>query len=164
MDRTGTAGVHPGDRTADIVAIQQVLARYPHAVDDRDWESFDQVFTHDAVCDMTAVGLGTTNDRDVLVDLFARIDHPVAHHLVDPVIAFDGPDHAAVVSKWWVVLADRTGMSGTYTDDVVRTAAGWRIRRRRVTPRQDGTRRPVPLYRDVTSPDQGGSTDSWRRS
>ncbi len=140
------------DTTGDLVAIQQVLARYPHAVDDRDWDAFGRVFTADVVCDMTAVGLGTTEGRDALVELFAAIDHPVAHHLVDPVVDLDGADAAHVRSKWWVVLADRTGFGGTYTDQLVRTPDGWRIRHRRVTPRQEGTRRPVPPY-DLAGPD-----------
>lgn len=134
------------DRTADLVAITQALARYPHAVDDRDWAAFDLVFTDDVVCDMEAVGLGTTEGRAALVALFDAIDHPVAHHLVDPVIDLVGTDRATARSKWFVLLADRTGFAGIYDDRFERTGAGWRIQRRRVMPRQEGTRRPVPPY------------------
>lgn len=127
----------------DVVAIQQVLYRYPHAVDERDWPAFAGIFTADAACDMTAVGLGETSGLAALVELFDEIRHPVAHHLVDPVIE-GAADGATVRSKWLVVLADRTTLSGCYEDEMVRTDVGWRVRRRRVTQRQDGSHRPVP--------------------
>lgn len=131
---------------ADMVAIQQVLARYPHAVDDRDWDALAGVFTDDAVCEMSDVGLPTTRGRKALVALFDRIDHPVAHHLVDPVVDLDGPDHATVRSKWLVTLVDRTTFGGTYTDEFLRTAGGWRICHRRITPGDASSRRPVRRY------------------
>lgn len=127
------------------MAIQQVLNRYPEAVDERSWSTLDQVFTDDARCDLRAVGLGTTRGRDQLVALFDRIDHPVAHHLVNPVIELgDGVAH--VRSKWLVVLEDRSTLSGNYDDEFVETNRGWRIRTRVVTSRQDASRRPVPGY------------------
>lgn len=134
------------DRTADLVAIQQVLHRYPHAVDDRDWDAFSAIFAVDATCDMRAVGLGVTGDRAALVACFAAIDHPVAHHLMDPVIDVTGRDAAHVRSKWLVVLADRSSLSGLYTDEMVRTPDGWRVRARVITTREEGSRRPVPGY------------------
>lgn len=134
------------DPTAAIVAIQQVLNRYPQAVDERDWATFEEVFAPDVVCDMTAVGLGVTNDRDELVACFDAIEHPVAHHLVNPVIDLLGDDRATVTSKWLVVLADRTTLSGNYHDDLSCTRGRWWIRSRRVTSRQAHSRRPVPGY------------------
>lgn len=152
MDPTEAEGHRdrPGDGTgaaggADLAAIQQLLNRYPHAVDDRDWDAFELIFTDDVVCDLEAVGLGTCDGRAALVERFAVIEHPVAHHLVNPVVEVAG-DTAHVRSKWLVVLADRTTLSGEYHDDLVRTAAGWRIRRRLVTDRQRGSRRPVGSY------------------
>lgn len=136
------------DRAADLVAVQQVLHRYPHAVDDRDWDAFTGIFTADTTCDLRAVGLPVTEGLAALVACFAAIEHPVAHHLVDPVIDVTGPDAVHVRSKWIVVLADRTTLSGTYVDDLVRTADGWRVRHRVVTTREEGSRRPVPGYGD----------------
>ena len=40
---------------SDIVEIQQLLARYGHAIDDRDWTAFRALFLTDAVLDYTAV-------------------------------------------------------------------------------------------------------------
>ena len=134
------------DSTADDqMAIQQVLYRYPYAVDERDWPAFARIFTPDVVCDMTAVGLGVTRSLETLVELFGEIEHPVAHHLVDPVID-PAPGGATVRSKWLVVLADRTTLSGRYDDELVRTDEGWRVRSRLITQRQEGSRRPVPGY------------------
>lgn len=126
----------------DVVAITQVLNRYPHAVDQRDWVAFGSIFMADARCDMEAVGLGTTHGLDELVACFDAASHPVAHHLVDPVVVVDG-DTAVVTSKWLVVLADRTTLSGEYHDRLVRCPVGWRIQDRAITPRQQGSRHPV---------------------
>lgn len=140
-----------------LVAIQQVLNRYPQAVDERDWATFDRVFTADVTCDMTSVGLGVTRDRDELVARFDAIEHPVAHHLVNPVIDLVDADHATVTSKWLVVLADRTTLGGNYHDDLVRADGQWRIRARRVTDRQEHSRRPVAGYdlEDATTTGDG---------
>lgn len=145
MDRTGTAGGH-ANTTSDIVAIQQVLNRYPHAVDERDWESFAGVFTDDVVCDMRAVGLGVTDGLAALIARFDDIEHPVAHHLINPVIDVVSPEAATSRSKWLVVLADRSALSGNYTDDLRRTTEGWRVHRRLITDGQAGSRRPVAGY------------------
>ena len=132
--------------TPDVTAIQQVLNRYPHAVDERDWAAFAHIFTEDVVCDMQAVGLGVTTGLAALEARFDTIQHPVAHHLLNPVIDVLSDDAARVRSKWLVVLADRSALSGNYTDELVRTPAGWRVQRRLITNRQEGSRRPVPGY------------------
>src|SRR4051812_44762297 len=41
---------------ADRLAIQDLIARYPLAVDGRDWDALDELFTPDARIDFTAFG------------------------------------------------------------------------------------------------------------
>jgi ketosteroid isomerase-like protein len=41
---------------ADRLAIEQVIARYVHALDDRDYDTLDAVFAQDAHFDLTAAG------------------------------------------------------------------------------------------------------------
>ncbi len=41
---------------SDRLEIQELLVRYSHAVDTRDWEAFEHVFTEDAVIDYTEMG------------------------------------------------------------------------------------------------------------
>lgn len=39
----------------DIVEVSQVLALYCHVLDAQAWERLDEIFTHDATFDMSAV-------------------------------------------------------------------------------------------------------------
>ncbi|MER8480339.1 nuclear transport factor 2 family protein [Mesorhizobium sp. M1163] len=41
---------------SDRLEIEQLLARYCYAVDDRDWEAYRKTFTPDAVLDDTVTG------------------------------------------------------------------------------------------------------------
>jgi hypothetical protein len=41
---------------SDRLEIQELFARYAHAVDSRDWVALKEVFTEDAVVDRTAMG------------------------------------------------------------------------------------------------------------
>jgi hypothetical protein len=66
-------------------------------------------------------------------------NNPVGHHVTNIVLTEVGPDEVAARSKGIGVMADGTAGSVTYEDTVVRTAAGWRISRRKVLAR----RRPL---------------------
>ncbi|WP_433502982.1 nuclear transport factor 2 family protein [Pseudonocardia halophobica] len=51
VDREYTAA-----EVASRLAIEQVIARYVHAIDDRDYDTLDDVFTPDAKFDLSAAG------------------------------------------------------------------------------------------------------------
>jgi hypothetical protein len=53
--------------TLDVVAIQQLVALYGHAVDAADQSMFPQVFTEDAVFDARASGWGLIEGRSAIV-------------------------------------------------------------------------------------------------
>jgi hypothetical protein len=126
--------------------IREVLDRYPHVVDSAVWADLGRCFAPDAMCDMREVGLGRTDGLDALVDAFAAMTHPVAHHLLNPVVEDVAGGRVTVRSKFLVVLADRSTFGGDYLDVFVEVPdIGWRIVERRVTPRQAGSRRPLHL-------------------
>lgn len=126
--------------------LRSLLDRYVHAVDGRDWDGFATIFHDDIVCDMQGVGLPLTTTLDELRSCFSSIQHPVAHHAINPLVEVTGPDEVRMTSKWLVVLPDRSCLSGTYTDDVVRAETGWRIRHRVIRATQERSHRPVPGY------------------
>lgn len=50
-------GVVPStERTGDILAIEDLAISYGHAVDDRDWQRWEDLFTPDALVDYTSAG------------------------------------------------------------------------------------------------------------
>lgn len=137
--------------TTDIVAIQQILALYGHLLDDRDWPRLAEVFTENAIFDAADTGGGPAVHS--LKELQAMFDnprtmHPLAHHITNPYVwqEADGTVHAR--SKIVGILTEGKVGSGSYFDTLVRTPAGWRIRKRVVTLRRESKMlRTPPEYR-----------------
>jgi len=82
------------------LAIQELLSRYVHLVDDADWDRLDDIFTADGVFDLTAIGKGAPAGIDELRVCFAGLNHPLAHHTTNIVIEPAG--EGAVRSKYLV--------------------------------------------------------------
>jgi len=123
----------------DRAAVIDTVNRYATALDSRDWDLLDEVFTPDAVGDF---GAGPLTGRDALRDLVRRTvgrggpsQHLLANHRVDL-----GSDTARCVCQVRAFSAG-TGPSvgksyellGEYRDQLVRTPDGWRIARREMT-------------------------------
>ena len=119
----------------DTLAILDVVGRYGFVVDDRDWDGFEQVFTEDAVFD------SRDHDRDPprgfapVIGLHAIVEafrdlyvHPLQHMIVTSVINDVSRDEVVVRSKGIFPIPDFQFFEGVYTDVVVRTDGGWRIR------------------------------------
>jgi ketosteroid isomerase-like protein len=128
----------PLQEISDRLEIQDLLARYCDAVDRQDWDAFERIFTPDAVIDYSAMGGssgGVAVTKKFLADtmpMFASFQHLVGSTVLDlegdtarartichnPMVWRDGDDPAMFVCGLW------------YRDELVRTAAGWRIRLR----------------------------------
>ncbi len=123
---------------SDRLEIQDVLVSYSHAVDSRDWDALDVLFTPDAVIDFTATG-GPLGDlpstKRFLADalpLFASTQHMLGASLIrvhgdvaevrttchNPMVL--AAEHRTV---WFIGL--------WYVDALVRSDGRWRIRHRR---------------------------------
>lgn len=125
----GTAG--------DVVAIQQVLARYVIAIDTRTPELLHGCFTQDAVLRLAGLPELTVDSyvalsREALPKLDATL-----HHLGLPAIEVDGD--SAVARTYFMANHVRNALApaptglmigGWYDDELVRTEDGWRIRQR----------------------------------
>jgi hypothetical protein len=117
----------------DFAALQQLLSRYCHLVDTKAWHDLDQIFTTDASVTVTGVYPKTTGIA-ALRELYARMNHPVAH-TSSTLIVRESDDHSArLSSKWVTVRAEGLCGTGVYDDEVVRTPDGWRIRDRVARP------------------------------
>jgi ketosteroid isomerase-like protein len=126
----------PADLTNDdVLAIHELVAQYGHVVDSGDVERLAEVFTEDCVFDASAFDQGVHRGLPAIRAIFAlgAPPHPPAHLTTNVVVRRSG-DEPTVFSKWLTIDRATAGVrSGDYTDRVVRTADGWRIRRRTIT-------------------------------
>lgn len=123
---------------ADKAEIAEVLMRYATGIDQRDWDLFRTCFTDDVVAAYDAVA--TWNGVDAITGFMdaahADMGHTL-HRLGNLVIEVEG-DTATARAYVDVILMTTGGQEGlncvgVYDDDLVRTPAGWRIRRRHFT-------------------------------
>jgi hypothetical protein len=125
---------------ADIIEIQSLLAAYVFALDERDFDRLDSVFTPDAEIDYTATG-GVRGAFSQIKPWLARAlgPFPQSQHLIGlPLIALDGDAARSRVMLFNPMRppAAHGGLffcGATYRDDLVRTPLGWRITRRTET-------------------------------
>ncbi|MDT5336696.1 MAG: hypothetical protein QOD90_2201 [Mycobacterium sp.] len=119
--------------------ISDVLLRYATGIDRRDWTLFRTAFVDD--CELDYGEIGAWHGIDAVTD-FMETSHAAAghtmHRLTNQVIAVDGDRaQARTYVDGLIMFGDgNSGVNavGFYDDDVIRTAIGWRIARRRFTP------------------------------
>lgn len=128
----------------DKHAIEQVYIRYCELVDSKQFDRMDEVFTADCVGDYTqSLGPGVISpDRASLIaSMHANLgadSHCGAtqHNVQNFRIATDGDTAHAKVHYYAVhrgtgpLAGALYSMWGQYEDDLLRTAAGWRVCRR----------------------------------
>jgi hypothetical protein len=121
----------------DRLEIHELVARFGHVTDQRDWFGLAEVFTEDAVYDLTSVGLPALEGLGAIRTFFEDAPHPLAHHITNVVVTRDEDAATRVTSKILGVLAAGHVSTGTYEDLVVETDRGWRIRHRVAKRRRD---------------------------
>jgi hypothetical protein len=127
--------------------IEDLLSAYPNAIDRRQWDELDDVFTPDAIIDYSQMGGGgIRGDLQTIKNFLAEVFKPGAgligsqHMVATSVLSIDG-DHATGRSICFNPMV--TGPEGQeddfvyfvglwYVDRFVRTPAGWRISDRRL--------------------------------
>ena len=121
--------------TDDMFAIQQVVFRYGHILDDcadgaQSWDQLDEVFMPNAVFDLSALGHGEFVGLEAIIAAMDAGTHPTGHHVTNVVVRPATADVAIVASKLLVTLPDGRVCTGVYRDRIVRAPQGWRIERR----------------------------------
>ena len=121
---------------SDRIALHELVALYGHLLDQRRWRDLDQVFTDDVQFE------GTTATTHSLAEKVASWSspeglkrHPIAHNITNPVVSEDPDGTVRIMCKGVMLWGDGRVNAFTYEDVAVRTGAGWRIARRRVTDR-----------------------------
>jgi hypothetical protein len=126
------------EEVSDRLEIQDLFARYSFAIDDRDWDALDDVFTADAVIDYTAAGgvRGTLPQIKVwLAQVMARFS-AYQHMVATTRLELTGDSATSRTILFNPMVVDKDGVKQVffvglwYRDQLVRTARGWRIRER----------------------------------
>jgi len=124
----------------DRLEINDLLVRYTVAIDTQDWPLLDTVFTPDARVDYTSSGgiAGSYPEARKWLSEVLAIFSATAHYISNSTVDLDGDRARAktyVYNPMQMKLRDGTTHSFTvgayYHDELVRTADGWRIARRR---------------------------------
>jgi SnoaL-like domain len=127
------------DPTMDItdrLELHELPGRYGDIIDDRNWPALATIFTEDATFDLTDLG---SRKLFGLADIQGFMDTEAQHprmHLMTNIYADEGPTGVTLRSRIVTVLPNGKVGTGSYYDDVVKTADGWRIKDRVVTVRR----------------------------
>jgi hypothetical protein len=113
----------------DILAIHELLARYGHIIDEREWQRVEELFTARTRYDMRAFNLGEVEGAQAIRALWSdrNAAHPLAHHATNILVSENADGTVRVVSKGLGVGVNGRVGSVVYRDVVEKTAAGWRF-------------------------------------
>ena len=122
----------------DKAEIIEALNMYAFALDARAWDLFDRVFTEDVEAVFGPAGaawVGLEEFKTSFAAFHDTLDSHV-HTMMGQLVHVDGDTaHAFSYGNWLLVRAAAEGGStwlgtGYYDDELVRTEAGWRIKKR----------------------------------
>ena len=118
----------------DRLEINDLLTRYAHSVDSKDWALYRTVFTDDAFIDYESAG-GIKGDREAVADWLEKTmaGFPMTQHLISNIdVKIDG-DRATVRAMFYNPMGMPSGKTfwcgGFYNHSLVRTADGWKSER-----------------------------------
>ena len=127
------------EEISDRIEINDLLVRYTVAIDEKDWELLDTVYTPDAKVDYTSSG-GIKGEYPEVRAWLAKAlaAFPMTQHLISNSVVELAGDRATARTMVFNPMGtanDRGGyklffVGGWYEDKLVRTAAGWRIAER----------------------------------
>lgn len=124
---------------SDRIEIQDLFTRYCFAIDDRDWDALDAMFTPDAQIDYTATGGASGPFTEIKQWLgMALGSAAMSQHMVSlPLLAFNGDTATSRMILFNPMMMDDGQGNMTafycgvwYHDSLVRTEQGWRISHR----------------------------------
>jgi len=143
----------------DRLAIEETLIRYGTAIDTKDFDLLDTVFTSDAVVDYRQSG-GSRGPLSEAKAWLAKVLVPftfMQHMIGNLSVEIDG-DRASSVCYFYnpMTMGGENGKEtsfvcgGFYRDQLVRTADGWRISERVDDQRYMHTAKALPLPGSAT--------------
>ena len=122
----------------DHIEIHELLALHAFLFDENQLDRVEELFTRDAVYDLSATGLGAFEGIDTIRVAAARLvasgHSPLAHFVTNIIITPVSDDEARVLSKGVMIMADGSTGGATHRDTVRRDGGHWRLSRRVITP------------------------------
>jgi len=123
---------------SDRAEIQDLLVVYCEAIDSRDWDALDNVFTSEAIIDYTEAGgaRGTLSEIKIYLDKGLGKFSGYQHMLGLPQIKLDGDKATSRTILFNPMVMDKDGQPHVffvglwYCDKLLRTDQGWRISER----------------------------------
>jgi 3-phenylpropionate/cinnamic acid dioxygenase small subunit len=119
---------------ADRLEINDLLTRYAHSVDSKNWALYRSVFTDDAFIDYESAG-GIKGDREAVANWLetTMAGFPMTQHLISNIdVKIDG-DTASVRAMFYNPMGMPSGKTfwcgGFYNHSLVRTSDGWKSKR-----------------------------------
>jgi len=119
---------------ADRLEINDLLTRYAHSVDSKNWTLYRSVFTDDAFIDYESAG-GIKGTREEVADWLEKTmaGFPMTQHLISNIDVTINGDAASVRAMFYNPMGMPSGKTfwcgGFYNHSLVRTADGWKSQR-----------------------------------
>lgn len=125
---------------SDRLEIQELLVRYSHTVDTRNWDEWEDVFTPDAIIDYTEMGgtrghvKETRQFLETAMPMFSSFQHMVANTVLE--FVDENTVKGRTICHNPMVIDKGNGETHVffcglwYRDVIVRTEKGWRIKER----------------------------------
>lgn len=116
----------------DKLAIHDLMAYYGHLIDAREFTRTHELFTDDAVYDMSDFDAGIHRGWEQIAQMWRESEgrHPLAHHATNVIVSEDADGTVRVVSKGIGVRPNGQAGSVIYKDIVVKGPKGWRMSER----------------------------------
>lgn len=138
IDETATDRTARDRLTSDKAEIIEIMNLYAFALDTRQWDLFDRVFTDDVTAVFGPAGAGWSGLEvfKASFELFHKTLDSHQHTMMGHLVEVDGDTaHAFSYGNWLLVRHAGEGGNtwtgtGWYDDEVIRTDKGWRIKRR----------------------------------
>lgn len=125
-------------KMSDRLEIQDLLTSYCDAIDSRNWNALDDIFTPDAIIDYTEAGgaKGTLEEIKLYLDKALKPFSGMQHMLGLPMIKITGDEASSRTILFNPMVIEKEGNPNVffvglwYRDKLVRTSKGWRIQSR----------------------------------
>jgi hypothetical protein len=116
----------------DELAIHDVISLYGHIIDDRQFSRTHEIFTADALYDVSDFNAGIHVGWRRIAEYWQEVEayHPLAHHATNVIVTEDDNGTVRVLSKGIGMRVKASPLSAVYRDVAVRTADGWRLSER----------------------------------
>ena len=123
---------------SDRLEIQDLLTSYCDAIDSRNWNALDDIFTPDAIIDYTEAGgaKGTLEEIKLYLDKALKPFSGMQHMLGLPMIKITGDEASSRTVLFNPMVIEKEVNPNVffvglwYRDKLVRTSKGWRIQSR----------------------------------